>query len=153
MRVLYGAAFCVLVGQAAWAGCAPDVVTVQGDWGKARFRVEIADDPAERNQGLMFVEELGMLEGMLFLYESPRPVSFWMKNTILSLDMLFVGPRGKILRVHENAVPGDETGIPGGDGILAVLEVNGGLAARLGITVGDRLQHPAFGTDAILPCN
>jgi uncharacterized membrane protein (UPF0127 family) len=138
--------------QPAFALCADDKVTVSGDWGQASFTVKVADDNAERAQGLMFVEQMPTLSGMLFVYERPQSVSFWMKNTLIPLDMLFVAPDGEVLRVHENAVPGDLTPIPGGDGVQMVLEINGGLSARLGIEQGDVLQHPSFGPDAILPC-
>lgn len=142
-----------VAAQPLWAECAPDKVTITGDWGKANFTVQIADDPAERAQGLMFVERMPMLSGMLFVYERPQSVNFWMKNTLIALDMLFVSPEGRVLALHENAVPGDLTPIPGGDGVQMVLEINGGLAARLGVDVGDVLQHPSFGPDAILPCD
>jgi len=136
----------------AWAVCADDKVTVAGDWGQASFSVDVADDNAERAQGLMFVDNMPTLTGMLFVYDRPQSVSFWMKNTLIPLDMLFVAPDGEVLRVHENAIPGDLTPIPGGDGIQMVLEINGGLSRRLGITEGDVLQHPSFGAEAILPC-
>ena len=136
----------------ATAQCADDRVTVFGDFGQARFSVDVADTPETRARGLMFVEEMGTLEGMLFIYESPRPATFWMKNTLIPLDMLFVDPSGVITRIHENAVPGDLTTIDGGPGVLAVLEINGGLSGRLGIAEGDALQHPAFGIDAVRPC-
>ncbi len=142
----------VLSAQTAFAVCADDKVTVSGDWGQANFQVEVADDPSERAQGLMFVEAMPTLSGMLFVYERPQAVSFWMKNTLIPLDMLFVAPDGEVLRIHENAIPGDLTPIPGGDGVQMVLEINGGLSSRLGISEGDVLQHPSFGADAILPC-
>jgi uncharacterized membrane protein (UPF0127 family) len=132
--------------------CAEDKVTISGDFGQANFTVDVADDFEERARGLMFVDDMAMLKGMLFVYERPQSVSFWMKNTLIPLDMLFASPDGEILRVHENAVPGDLTPIPGGDGVQMVLEINGGLAARLGIQAGDLMQHPSFGADAILPC-
>lgn len=141
-----------LLAQPLWAVCADDTVTVSGPWGRANFKVEIADDPAERAQGLMFVDQMPTLSAMLFIYEKPQSVAFWMKNTLIPLDMLFVSPTGEVLALHQNAVPGDLTPIPGGDGVQMVLEINGGLAARLGIGVGDVLQHPSFGPDAILPC-
>ena len=75
-----------------------------------------------------------------------------MKNTLIPLDMIFAAPDGEVLRIHENAIPGDLTPIPGGEGVQMVLEINAGLVARLGIGVGDVLQHPSFGPDAILPC-
>ncbi|MCG3267557.1 DUF192 domain-containing protein [Yoonia sp. I 8.24] len=145
-----GLAFCA---QAASAACSPDRVTVGGDWGQAHFHVTVADDNAERAQGLMFVEQMPIMTGMLFVYEHPQSVSFWMRNTLIPLDMLFVAPDGEILAIHENAVPLDTTPIPGGDGVQMVLEINGGLSSRLGIVAGDVLQHPSFGAQAILPCD
>lgn len=141
-----------MAAQLAAAGCAEDRVTIRGDWGQATFTVEIADTPATRAQGLMYVEAMPRMAGMLFVYDRPQPVSFWMKNTLIPLDMIFASPQGEILRVHENAIPGDLTPIPGGDGVQMVLEINGGMSARLGIAVGDVMQHPSFGADAISPC-
>ena len=147
-----GIALCLVAGPVA-AVCADDTVTVSGDWGQASFTVDIADDAAERAQGLMFVEDMPTLAGMLFIYERPQNVSFWMKNTLIPLDMLFANPQGEVMRVHANAVPGDLTPIPGGNDIQMVLEINGGLSRRLGISAGDVMQHPSFGADAILPCD
>lgn len=152
MKVLAATISFLLSAQPVLAQCADDKVTVTGDWGQANFTVEVADDFQERARGLMFVEQMPMLSGMLFVYERPQAVSFWMKNTLIPLDMIFTAPDGEILSIHENAVPGDTTPIPGGDGIQMVLEINGGLVTRLGIEVGDVMQHPSFGADAILPC-
>ena len=124
--------------------CDENRLTISGQWGRAHFTVALADDPSERARGLMYVESLPMLAGMLFVYPEPQALTFWMKNTLIPLDMLFVGPDGTILSIHENAIPHDETTISGGEGVLAVLEINGGMANRLGIGVGDRLEHPAF---------
>ncbi len=137
---------------ASWATCAEDVTTVRGDFGQARFTVDVADDAAERGQGLMFVEHMPTLQGMLFVYEQPQRASFWMRNTLIPLDILFADETGKIITLHENAIPLDETPIPGGDNVSHVLEINGGLSARLGIKVGDTLQHPSFGKNAADPC-
>ena len=139
-------------GAGAAQTCAEDHVTVIGDFGRARFSVAIADDEAERAQGLMNVPEMPTMTGMLFVYEAPRPASFWMRNTLIPLDMLFAGADGTILNVHPRAVPLDETPIFGGDAVQYVLEINGGLAARLGIEAGDVLQHPAIGPEAAAPC-
>jgi hypothetical protein len=136
----------------AAAECRDDRVTIQGEFGAAHIAVRVADDEAERAQGLMHVEEMGTLEGMLFVYEEPQPVSFWMHNTLIPLDMIFVGEDGTITAIHENAIPMDRTSIPGGDAVQFVLEVNGGLTERLGIEPGDLLQHPAIGEGAALPC-
>ncbi|MEL6683462.1 MAG: DUF192 domain-containing protein [Pseudomonadota bacterium] len=147
------AALCSLsVGHTAWATCSDETVTIYGDWGQANFSVDIADDHQERARGLMFVEDMPTMSGMLFIYERPQPVSFWMKNTLIPLDMIFTAPDGEILSIHEGAVPGDLTPIPGGDAVQMVLEVNGGMVSRLGIEIGDVMQHPSFGADAIRPC-
>ncbi len=144
---------------AAWAAapafaqdCSSDQVDLRGDFGTARFTVEIADDDAERAQGLMFRESLPSGQGMLFIYEAPRTASFWMKNTLIPLDMIFVGADGVVDSVHENAVPGDLSPIYGGDEILAVLEIRGGLAGAIGIEPGAEMRHPAFGADAVWGC-
>ena len=133
--------------------CAPDVVELQGDWGSARFNVEIADEPAEQAQGLMNRPQMGMSSGMYFIYPGPRRVSFWMRNTLIPLDMLFIDASGVVQRIHSNAVPLDETPIDGGEDVLTVLEINGGLAARLGITPGSRVRHPAHAEwNPVWPC-
>ena len=151
----FGAA--LLIGAAAANGaaaaCRDDVVKVVGDFGQANFTVDVADDNAERAQGLMFVESMPTLGGMLFVYDSPQHATFWMRNTLISLDMLFISPAGIVEHIHENAIPGDETVIDGGRGIQAVLEINGGLVERLGITQGAMVQHPSFGADSVLPCS
>ncbi len=137
------AALAVLAG-AAQADCRDDRVTIDGGFGQAAFTVSVADDNAERAQGLMHVPSMPTMTGMLFVYPAPQRASFWMRNTLIPLDMLFADAAGTIVTVHDNAVPLDETPIPGGDGIRFVLEINGGLAARLGIAPGDRMQHPAI---------
>jgi uncharacterized protein len=132
--------------------CAPDRLDIRGDWGTAGFTVEIADDDAERARGLMFRESLGASQAMLFVYDRPGAYRFWMKNTLIPLDMVFVTPEGVVQYVHPMAVPGDLTSIGGGDGVLAVLEIRGGLAAAIGVGPGDQLRHPAFGDEAAWAC-
>ena len=153
MRTITACVASICFAYPAFGDCAPDKVTVIGDWGQASFTVDVADDYQERARGLMFVEQMPTLSGMLFIYDAPQPVSFWMKNTLIPLDMIFTAPNGEILAIHENAIPGDLTPIPGGDGVQMVLEINGGLASRLGVNVGDALQHPSFGEDAIHACH
>ena len=92
----------------------------------------------------MFVESMPTMTGMLFVYEREQTVSFWMKNTVIPLDMIFADGAGVVQRVHENAIPGDLTGIPGGSNIQFVLEINGGLADQLGIDAGTEMRHPAI---------
>lgn len=133
--------------------CRPDQVELRGDWGRARFNVELADEPSEQARGLMGRETLPTSAGMLFVYERPQPAYFWMRNTLIPLDMLFVDAQGTVQRIHAMAKPHDETPIHGGDSVFAVLEINGGLAARLGIEEGSVLRHPAFsGHDPVWPC-
>ncbi|WGV17221.1 DUF192 domain-containing protein [Fuscovulum ytuae] len=142
-----------LLPLAASATCAPDAVEIRGPSGVARFTVEVADDGAERAQGLMFRESMPKSAGMLFVYEAPQRASFWMKNTLIPLDMIFADETGQVTRVHSNAVPGDTTPIDGGNGVRFVLEINGGLARRMGIVEGSELRHPAIPqATAIWPC-
>lgn len=134
------------------AGCEMGEVRLRWDGGQARFSVEIADDAGERGQGLMHRESMARSSGMLFIYPRPGRVSFWMRNTLIPLDMIFMDAQGVVQKVHSNAVPLDETPIPGGNDILAVLEINGGLARAFGIGPGAQMLHPAFGADAAWPC-
>jgi uncharacterized protein len=134
----------VLLCGPAWGACRVDVVELQGAGGKARFTVEVADDAEERALGLMNRPKMAMGAGMLFVYPSPKKAGFWMKNTLIPLDMIFVDATGTVTRVHENAVPLDTTSIDGGDGVKVVLEINGGLAGRMGIAPGTVLRHPSL---------
>lgn len=136
----------------AEAPCAADRLDLRWAGGGESFTVEVADDAAERSRGLMFRESLDPAAGMLFVYESPRRAQFWMKNTLIPLDMIFADASGTVTRVHSNAVPGDLTPIDGGEGVRFVLEINGGLAERLGIAPGAELRHPAIGATAGWPC-
>ena len=120
----------------------------------SRFTVEVADSAGERGTGLMNRDRMPTAAGMLFVYARPGNVSFWMENTLIPLDMIFADPTGKVLHVHENAVPLDRTPIPGGANIQYVLEINGGLARRMGITTGAVIRHPAIDqTIAAFPCS
>ena len=115
--------------------------------------LEIADDVEERSKGLMFRRDMPRTAGMLFVYDAPQRASFWMKNTLIPLDMLFVDRSGVVTRVHHDAVPGDLTAIDGGQNVFAVLEINAGLARSYGIGEGSQLRHPVFsGGPAIWPC-
>ena len=139
---------------AAGADCAPDRLDARWDGGSARFTVEVADDAAERARGLMHRESLAPMTGMLFVYDREAPVAFWMKNTLIPLDMIFADGAGRVVRVHPMAVPHDETPIPSGAPVRFVLEIAGGLAARLGLTAGADLRHPAIpAAGAAWPCD
>lgn len=147
----------VLTGLATpvWAEpqCDANRLSVRWEGGQETFAVEIADDAQERAQGLMFRKTLDIGAGMLFVYDSPHQVAFWMKNTLVPLDMIFADMTGRVTRVHANAVPGDLTPIDGGEGVAFVLEINAGLAEKLGITPGAEFRHPAIPQDqAVWPC-
>ena len=120
----------------------------------ARFNVEIADTDAERALGLMNREKLVASAGMLFVYDTPRRASFWMKDTLIPLDMIFADSAGRVTRVHSGAKPLDKTAINGGKDVRFVLEINGGLAKRLGIKAGSVLRNPVIDQAiAVWPCN
>ena len=110
-----------------------------------KFDVELALNEAERARGLMYREKLGPYDGMLFDFYQDAPVSFWMKNTLIPLDMVFIAGDGTIKHVHANAVPLSTDAIPSQFPVRAVLEINGGSARLLGIKPGDKVKHPIFG--------
>jgi uncharacterized protein len=109
--------------------------------GEKRFQVEVADTPEERSRGLMFRERMPENQGMLFVFPETLPVGFWMQNTILPLDLLFVAEDGEV-RAILPGVPFSTDTISPGEPVRFVLELNAGTAAREGIAVGDRLSHP-----------
>lgn len=137
----------------ATAECRADRVDLRGDWGNVSFSVELAADNATRARGLMFRESMPRFSGMLFVYDHPVAARFWMRNTLIPLDMIFINRFGVVKRIHKEAIPHDETVINGGNGVLAVLEVNGGLVDQLGIEVGTEIRHPEFGKTAKWACN
>lgn len=132
--------------------CAPGRVVIDAASGPRAFAVEIADDAAERARGLMFRLDLAPEEGMLFLFPDAAERAFWMKNTPLSLDMLFIDPAGRVCGIVEQADPYTLAPRRSGCAASAVLEINGGLVEALGIGVGDPVRHPAFGPEAAWPC-
>ena len=142
--LLTAAAVTFLIPTIAVAACSHDTVHLRGDWGKARFAVEVADNASERGKGLMGRPSMPLSSGMLFVYHRTKPVSFWMRNTLIPLDIIFLDEDGTVVRVHHNAIPLDETPIPSGAPTRYVLEVNGGLAKALGITTGTELRHPSI---------
>ncbi len=137
-------------------GCRPGIVEIRpatGRGGTHRFTVEIAVTPAARARGLMGRRSLAENHGMLFVFPRPGTVAFWMKNTPLPLDMIFISDDGTIRRIHENARPFDLTPIPAGPDVLLVLELAGGTARRAGIAEGDVVRSPFLPADkARWPC-
>ncbi|MGO8920572.1 MAG: DUF192 domain-containing protein [Stellaceae bacterium] len=121
-------------------------LTIDTAAGPQRFVIELALTPQEQEQGLMFRRELAADAGMLFDLGTVRPALFWMHNTLIPLDMLFIAENGRIADIHERAVPMSDATIPSSVPVRAVLELNGGTVARLGIKMGDVVHYAIFGT-------
>ena len=111
---------------------------------KHTFEVWLANSPRRQQQGLMFVRALPEMGGMLFVHESPQPISMWMKNTYIPLDMVFIDAHGRIQQIFEQATPHSLDIIRSNDPALAVLEIAGGEARRLGLHAGQHVTHPAL---------
>jgi len=112
--------------------------------GRHAFQVEIADNDATRERGLMDRRFMAADHGMLFEFDREAPVSFWMKNTYIPLDMIFIAPSGVVTHIAANAEPLSERVIPSGSPCIAVLELNGGMAASIGLKAGDKVRHSFF---------
>ena len=148
----FSAALLVLAACAApdKAGAEPGAISPLEDLqvvtrtGTHNFKVEIADDEAERQNGLMNRPSMGPDRGMLFEFEDERDRAFWMHNTYIPLDIIYIDGAGKIVSIAANATPFSETPIPSMGAAKGVLELNGGRAAALGIQPGDTVKHPFF---------
>ena len=122
-----------------------DTIEIVTRTGVHAFAVELATNTAERAVGLMYRKELPEGRGMLFDFHDDQPVQFWMHNTYIPLDMIFITGDGRVVRVAENAKPMSDDLIPSGRPVRAVLEVIGGTARKLGIAAGDRVTGAFFG--------
>lgn len=147
MRVAFCLIALALLAQAPSqaAGRLPvERVVIESHGGPRPFRMEIAADDASRTQGLMHRRHLAHDAGMLFDFKTPVMTAFWMKDTPLPLDILFVRPDGTISTVAANAVPFSTAEIMSAEPVRAVIELNGGVAAKLGIAPGDRVRAAIF---------
>ena len=150
-RTLIGAV--VLWPLAAGAGRAqqPNVVFagselwIESGGKRHHFKIEFADTDERRARGLMYRSSMAADAGMLFDFKREGPVSMWMRNTLIPLDMLFIARDGRIVNIAERTVPLSEATIPSAGPVRAVLELNGGTAHRLGLKPGDRVVHAIFG--------
>lgn len=124
---------------------AMDQLVIQTQDGrKIPYQIELALTPKEHAKGLMFREELPPNHGMLFVFNQTGIKSFWMKNTLIPLDMLFIDQFGVIKHIHHNAIPHDETHISSQLPVKSVFEINGGQAKEIGIEIGDKVIHKLF---------
>jgi hypothetical protein len=138
------AACAVLAGFAPAGAAGESTLEIITRSGVHPFVVELATNDEERSRGLMFRRELPEGRGMLFDFERDQPVSFWMHNTYIPLDMIFIRGDGRILRIAENTEPMSDRLVPSGGPVRAVLEVIAGTARKLGIAAGDRVSGSIF---------
>ena len=143
--------FALLFGAPAMARCAQrpqslrtEPLSIMTAGGPAQFIVEIADTRRTREIGLMCRTRLAPDRGMLFDFKQPQEVAFWMQNTLIPLDMVFIAVDGHVVSVARNAVPMDRTPIPSHGAVLGVLEIAGGRAAALGVAPGDKVIGRIF---------
>lgn len=149
------AGFAGVAGWASWRGANAQhrgfprsslvIVTAKG---RHKFNIEMALTDRQQSQGLMFRRSMPADAGMMFDYVRPQIITMWMKNTFIPLDMIFVGIDGRVINVAERTVPQSTAIVPSSGPARAVIEVNGGTAARLGIKPGDKIEHEIFGKTA-----
>jgi hypothetical protein len=124
--------------------CDPRTIEILVGSGERRFAIDVAVDPAEQARGLMFRPALPADAGMLFIFDPPRPANFWMRNTMIALDMIFIDDTGKVESIAERTDTYSELVSSSQSDVRAVLEINGGLSRQLGIGPGAQAIHPAF---------
>lgn len=125
--------------------CEQNTIEIETALGPRSISVEIADDTKERARGLSGRETLDVGSGMLFLYDTPHHALFWMLETKIPLDMIFIKTDGYILAIMEHVQPETYWPISGGRNVIAVLEMNAGEAKRYNLKIGDHIRHSAFG--------
>jgi uncharacterized protein len=143
MRVLFLLAIMLAVTP-AFAATKTERLVVETAAGERVFNVEVVRNDEERNRGLMHRKSLAEDAGMLFDYDPPQEVAFWMKNTLIPLDIIFIDNKGRIITIAENTTPLSLERIPSHGEARGVLEIKGGFAKKHGIKVGDRVRHEIF---------
>jgi len=144
IRRLAAAGAAALIAAPLCAQQVREELVVTTDAGPRRFQVEIADDPQERSRGLMFRRSMAADEGMLFDFKREEPASFWMENTYIPLDMIFIRADGTVESIAERTTPLSRDMVPSKGPVRYVLEINGGLSDTLGIEPGDTVSGPAL---------
>jgi uncharacterized membrane protein (UPF0127 family) len=152
MRVRLGSLFLTFLAallQVSACNAQPQVTIATKDGGELTFQVEVADTPAKRELGLQYRRDLPVDRGMIFLFPVESEHAFWMKNTPIPLDMIFIGRDRKIVGIVEQALPfsTDSRSVPGASQF--VLEINGGLAKRYGIKAGDSVRFHGLSPESV----
>ncbi len=124
----------------------PEALQIDSASRKSLFQVEIASSEDQREQGLMCRTALKAGEGMLFEFNDAAPRTFWMQNTLIGLDIIYIGADGRIVSITKNAKPLDRTPLPSDGPATGVLEIEAGLSDKLGLKPGDKVEHPFFHT-------
>jgi len=146
LAVLFACIVLVACSPGSSEGALPTArIVIDTQKGPVAFNVEVASDPASQEKGLMYRNELAPDAGMLFDFHQSSPQVFWMKNTPLSLDIMFIRADGTVSTISADAVPYSEDRISSSEPVRAVLEINGGRAYALGIQPGDRVHATIFG--------
>ena len=133
-----------LLAGAAHAEAPLEALTIDTASGPHRFAVEVMRTEPERERGLMYRKTMAGDHGMLFEYQSAQPVTFWMHNTYLPLDLIFIGKDGRVMNVARDAKPMDDSLIPSAGPALGVLELDAGTAKTIGLKAGDVVHHKMF---------
>jgi uncharacterized membrane protein (UPF0127 family) len=136
-----------LFAQASAFATGTGTLVLKTETGDHNFTIEVATTREEQALGLMFRRSLPENAGMLFIYQQPQPAAMWMKNTLIPLDMVFIAPDGKVLRIETNTEPFSTAVIPSEGTVSAVLELNAGQADRIGLKRGDKVVYPGLAPD------
>ena len=137
-------AFLLLAQPAASFALSRDTLVLETASGTHRFNIEVATTEQERALGLMYRRSLPDDGGMLFLYDRPQPAAMWMRNTVISLDMIFIDAEGRVHRIESNTEPFSTTPIESDGDVVGVLELNAGKAVAIGLRPGDRVVYPGL---------
>jgi len=136
----------MMAAPALAAGLREERLTLVTSKGRHDIEIEIAETPEQKAKGLMFRSQLAANRGMLFPYGSPQEITMWMRNTYIPLDMVFIRADGTVHRIEARTEPLSEKIIPSRGQVVAVLELAGGVAEKLGLKAGDKVLHKTFGT-------
>lgn len=134
-----------MLAVSAYAEMRKDPLTIETSSGRHKFIIEVTKTDADKAMGLMFRQTLGRRAGMLFAYEKPFEITMWMRNTYISLDMIFIKKDGRVHRIEKGTEPFSERVVASQGDVSAVLEVAAGVSDEIGLKPGDKVEHTFFG--------